>query len=194
MKKDVLVRPFTDVKSRPGHGGKQLHYLETASVIERLNEASDHTFSFELVKYELLEAEVIVTGRMTLDGVVKMDVGSANITRDASGAEVSVGDDVKAAVSDCVKRCARLYGCGLHLYQQESPAVPRSAAGPPSRVEDRLTSRQLGALQAACRRKGWSSSHLTALVDERFGKNNPQALTRSEASTLISELSGTNGH
>jgi hypothetical protein len=32
------------------------------------------------------------------------------------------------------------------------------------------------------------------MVDERFGKNNPQALTRTEASSLISELTAANGH
>jgi hypothetical protein len=105
-----------------------------------------------------------------------------------------VGDDVKAGVSDCIKRCARLFGIGLELYGA-APArqAPRAEEQPP-RVDDRLTSRQLAALQSACRRKGWSSSNLSALASERYGKNNPQMLTRTEASNLISELTGTNGH
>jgi hypothetical protein len=32
------------------------------------------------------------------------------------------------------------------------------------------------------------------MSDERFHKNNVQALTRAEASALLSELSGLNGH
>ena len=129
MKIDVLTRPFPpdQVKQRPGQGGKVLSYVPTHFVLERLNLASDHTFAFELVKYELLENEVIVTGRLTLDGVIKMDVGSANITRDSGGAEVSVGDDVKAAVSDCIKRCARLFGCGVQHWNESAAATPAHA-------------------------------------------------------------------
>ncbi len=40
----------------------------------------------------------------------------------------------------------------------------------------------------------WSNDHLSTLVDERFGKESPQVLTRSEARSLISELTGANGH
>ncbi len=197
MKKDVLTRPFApeQVKTRPGHGGKQLHYLETASVIERLAEASEHTWSFELVRYELLADEVIVTGKLTLDGVVKMDVGSSSITRDSSGKEVSVGDDTKSAVSDCIKRCARLFCIGLELYGgAPTSQAARSEVRPAIRSDERLTSRQLATINSACRRKGWAQSNLTALVGERFGKGAPEALTRSEASSLISELTGSNGH
>lgn len=197
MKKEALLRPFpaAQVKTRTGNGGKQLHYLATASVIERLNEASEHMWSFEVVRYELLADEVIVTGKLTLDGVVKMDIGSSSITRDSSGKEISVGDDTKSGVSDCIKRCARLFGIGLELYGAATPAAaPRSEERPAPRAAERLTSRQLAALQSACRRKGWAQSNLTSLVGERFGKGAPEALTRSEASSLISELTGSNGH
>jgi hypothetical protein len=170
-----------------------LSYVPTHFILERLNLASDHTFAFELVKYELLENEVIVTGRLTLDGVIKMDVGSASITRDSAGVEVSVGDDVKAGVSDCIKRCARLFGCGVQHWNDTAVATPPHARATHPRVDDRLTSRQLGALQGACRRRGWPSDRLSALVDERYGKPRAELLTRSEASTLLSELAGANG-
>jgi hypothetical protein len=196
MKKDVLTRPFApeQVKSRPGQGGKSLSYIETHAVIARLNEAADFEWSFEVTKHEVLADEVIVLGRLTIDGVAKMAFGGSTVTRDNSGKEVSLADDLKSASSDCTKKCASLFGIGLELYGG-APAgqAPRSDERPAPRVDDRLTSRQLAALQSACRRKGWSSNHLTALVDERYGKNNPQALTRSEASNLISELTGTNG-
>jgi len=197
MKIDVLTRPFApeQVKTRPGQGGKSLSYVETHAVIARLNEAADFEWSFEVTKHEVMADEVIVLGRLTIDGVTKMAFGGSSVTRDNSGKEVSLADDLKSASSDCTKKCASLFGIGLELYGAAPAALgPRSEERPAPRVDDRLTSRQLAALQSACRRKGWSSNHLTTLTDERFGKANPQMLTRSEASSLISEITGTNGH
>jgi hypothetical protein len=123
-----------------------------------------------------------------------MAFGGSSVTRDTSGRE-ALADTLKASASDALKKAATLFGIGLELYGG-APAgqAPRSEERPAPRDDDRLTSRQLDALQAACRRKGWSSANLTALVDERYGKATPQALTRREASSLLSELSGSNGH
>jgi len=200
VKKDVLVRPFdaTQVKTRPGHG-KSLSYVETHAVIARLNEAADFDWSFEVVKYEVMAAEVLVLGKLTIDGITKMAFGGSSVTQDNSGKEVSLADDLKAATSDALKKASSLYGVGLEQLwgggaTAASGPAPRPEERPSPRTDDRLTPRQLTALQSACRRKGWSGDRLTALTDERFGKATPQMLTRSEASSLISELTGSNGH
>ena len=197
MKKEVLTRPFApgQIRTRKGQGGKSLSYVETHAVIARLNEAADFDWSFEVVRSESLAEEVIVLGKLTIDGITKMAFGGSSVTRDNSGKEVSLADDLKAATSDAIKKTASLFGIGLELYGASPQApVPRSEERSAPRADDRLTSRQLATLQSACRRKGWGASHLTALVDERFGKNNPQLLTRSEASSLISDLTSANGH
>ena len=193
MNREVLTRPFTpaQIKTRPGPGGKHFRYLETSSVIERLNETGD-PWSFEVIKYELLEDEVIVTGKLTLDGVAKMDIGSASITRDTAGVEISVGDDVKAGVSDCIKRCARLFGCGLHLYSTEPAHAALPARGGPESI-DRITQRQLQAIHAHARRRGIALPELGAMLLERTGKDAPQSLTRREASGVLDVLSSANG-
>jgi hypothetical protein len=199
MKKDALIRPFAaeQVKTRPGQGGKSLSYVETHAVIARLNEASDFEWNFEVVKHEVLADEVIVLGRLTIDGITKMAFGGSSVTRDNSGKEVSLADDLKAATSDALKKASSLYGVGLEqLWGGGAAAVPaaRSEERAAPRSEERLTSRQLAALHSACRRKGWAQSNLASIVGERFGKSAPEALTRSEASSLLSELSGLNGH
>jgi Rad52/22 family double-strand break repair protein len=197
VNREVMCRPFPAeaIRSRPGQHGRTLSYVNVGKVLERLHEACN-AVAFEVLRHEILETEVIVVGRLTADGIVNVDFGTAPITLDADGRALSVGDDLKAASSDCIKRCARLLGCPLDLNAQVErtvPAPPKPRAPPPA-PDDRLTSRQLAALQAACRRRGWSSARLTTMVDERFGKNNPQALTRTEASSLISELTAANGH
>ncbi len=197
MKKDALVRPFApeQIRTRPGQGGKSLSYVETHAVIARLNEAADFDWSFEVAKHEVLADEVIVLGKLTIDGITKMAFGGSSVTRDNSGKEVSLADDLKAATSDAIKKTASLFGIGLELYCGAAAGqAPRSEERAVPRSDERLTSRQLAALHSACRRKGWAQSNLASLVGERFGKNAPEALTRTEASSLISELTGSNGH
>jgi hypothetical protein len=126
-----------------------------------------------------------------------MAFGGSGVTRDSSGKEMSIADDLKAATSDAIKKTASLFGCGLEMYGAAPSAPSRSRMAdqtPAPRTEDRLTNRQLAALQAASRRRGWSAAQLSAMSQERFRKNNVQALTRAEASALLSELSGLNGH
>jgi hypothetical protein len=200
MKKDILTRPFPpeQLRTRRGQNGKQFSYVEAHTVVTRLNEATDYEWTFEVLKHEILADEVIVLGRLVIDGVAKMAFGGSSVTRDSSGKEMSIADDLKAASADATKKAASLFGCGLELYGAAPSASPRPRAAedgpPPPRTEDRLTPRQLSALQAASRRRGWSAAQLSAMSDERFQKNNIQALTRAEASALLSELSGLNGH
>jgi hypothetical protein len=200
MKKDILTRPFPpeQLRTRRGQNGKQFSYVEAHTVVTRLNEATDFEWTFEVVRHEILADEVIVLGRLVIDGIAKMAFGGSSVTRDSSGKEMSIADDLKAATSDAIKKTASLFGCGLEMYGAAPSASSRARTNEerpaPTPAEDRLTSRQLAAIQTAQRRRGWSAAQLSAMSDERFKKNNVQALTRAEASALLSELSGLNGH
>jgi hypothetical protein len=200
LKKDVLTRPFApeQLRTRRGTNGKQFSYVEAHTVVTRLNEATDLEWAFEVVRHEILSDEVIVLGRLVIDGIAKMAFGGSSVTRDSSGKEMSIADDLKAATSDAIKKAASLFGCGLEMYGATASVSPRPRPaenrGSPVGNEDRLTSRQLAAIQSAQKRRGWSAGQLAAMSEERFQKNNVQALTRAEASALLSELSGLNGH
>jgi len=135
---DALTRPFdpAQIRQREGRGGKMLDYLETHAVITRLNEAFSGAWSFEAVEYKTLEGEIVVRGRLTAQGITKEQFGSSDVHRHKGqdgekGAPVSIGDDLKAAASDALKKAATLFGVGLHLYdrpqagqrpQQQRPA------------------------------------------------------------------------
>jgi hypothetical protein len=195
MDRNILTRPFPPelVKQRPGRNGKQLRYIETHAVIARLSEGCD-SWSFEVIEHQVLDAEVIVLGRLTADGVVKCAFGGSTITRERSGEVISIADDLKSAASDALKKCSTLLSIGLELYagaaahQQERPKTLASVP-----IDHRVTTRQLSALQSASRRRGIGQDGLVALVRERAGKETITALTKGEASSLISELTGTNG-
>lgn len=208
MKADVLRRPFApeQVKQRQGQGGKTLSYIETHAVIARLNEGLD-AWSFEIVRHEIFEEEVVVVGKLTADGIIKMSFGGSALTRDRDGQCVSIADDLKSAGSDALKKAASLLGVALELYgggpdveRTQQQARPREAEerrpAETSRLEpgERLTQRQLAAIHGAARRKNMVRGGLDRFVHDRTGKQRPELLSRREASDLISELMGSNGH
>ncbi len=78
--------------------------------------------------------------------------------------------------------------------------VPQAApqarpAQPPAPSRNRLTSKQLGAIQAIARKLGYDPQGLRAFVKQQFGAQ-PEFLTQDQASKLISAMSAQagNGH
>ncbi len=136
MNRELLEKPFapTQIKQRKGRNGL-LDYVEGHSVIHRLNEALEGAWSFEIVHHEIREEEVLVLGKLTAGETVKMQFGVSQVTREReSGQPVSLGDDLKAAGTDCLKKCATCLGVGLHLYAEKPiggrAAVARNVAAP----------------------------------------------------------------
>lgn len=119
MNREILEKRFAQslIKSRKGRGNKTLAYLETCAVIKRLNDAFDGEWSFRVLDHKLNDKEVYVLGELTADGVSKQQFGGVDIKfyKDDRG-PISIGDDLKSATSDCIKKCATLFGVGLHLY------------------------------------------------------------------------------
>ena len=98
MNREQLERPFApaQIRQRKGRNGL-LDYVEGHSVIQRLNEALEGAWSFEIVHHEIREEEVLVLGKLTAEGIIKMQFGGSQVTREReSGALVSLGDDLKA--------------------------------------------------------------------------------------------------
>jgi hypothetical protein len=149
MNRQLLEKPFEpgQIRQRKGRNGL-LDYVEGHSVIQRLNEALEGAWSFEIVQHEVREDEVLVLARLSAGGLVKMNFGVSQVTREReSGAFVSLGDDLKAAATDALKKCATFLGVGLHLYADKpiggrapaargvpAPPKPPPAPRPPIRV------------------------------------------------------------
>ena len=148
MNRILLEKPFepAQIRQRKGRNGV-LDYVEGHNVIHRLNEALDGAWSFEITHHELREDEVVVLGKLSTESVTKMQFGVSQVTREkGSGAMVSLGDDLKAAATDALKKCATFLGVGLPLYGDRPlggrgsdtrpgfapprPPVPRAPSGP----------------------------------------------------------------
>lgn len=119
MNREVLERQFEEhqLKTKVGTFGNMVSYIKGGAIIARLNEAFDGNWSFDVIEHKILEDEIIVLGKLTAEGISKTQFGNSRITRNRDNGEiVSIGDDLKAAATDSLKKCATLLGVGLYLY------------------------------------------------------------------------------
>lgn len=127
INRELLEKQFTNgqVKTRIGNFGKKIDYVDTQLVIQRLNDSFDDFWSFKVLEHTILDNEVIVLGELSTAGISKQQFGTSSITKNArTGVTVSIGDDLKAAASDSLKKCASLMGVALHIYGDSLPDQP----------------------------------------------------------------------
>jgi len=211
MNRELLEKPFApeQIKRRQGTNGDVLDYIEGCAVIQRLNECFDAEWIFEIQDHRVYDDEVVVLGKLTLQGISKSQFGKSRITRSKKdNSIISLGDDLKAAATDCLKKCATLFGVGLHLYfdvPQTTSNGNGNGNGPGSGNGEhrsngfqghgsdsgRLTARQLSAIFSMAKARGWSNKQVRDFSQEMFGKL-PDFLSKNEASAVIQHLQG--GH
>ena len=216
MNRALLEKPFepSQIKQRQGKFGHILDYVEGHVVTSRLNEAFESNWSFEIVKYRIIKdpGEVLVLGKLTAEGVIKMAFGSKEIERNKdTKAIISLGDDLKAASTDALKKAASLLGVGLYLYSDQRPnGTPESGhpekqdKGKPTENEKnqpgpknepgttgdnggRLTNKQLAMIFAVGKSKGLQAKEIKDKALATFSKN-LNFLTKAEASIFINAL------
>jgi len=119
----LLEHPFrpNQVKLKDG-----LAYVEGATVIQRLNDVlGTGNWSFQILEGPLqLENEALVKGRLRvrMNGkwITREDFGAHEYRRNRNTKQILFeGDTIKAAVTDCIKRCAHQLGVGPHLYSPD---------------------------------------------------------------------------
>src|SRR5690606_36663246 len=185
MDRDRLTAPFPPelIRTRPGQHGKQLSYVPTWAIIARLNEVCDN-WSFTIEEHQEWEGtEVVVLGRLEIGGVAKNAFGGSSVSKDKEGNILSLGDDLKAASSDALKKAASLFGVPIDGGQRESmnreAPRPSERQAPQARATtshatrkpnpeplpqgptDGETVRQLTAIHAASRRRGFDRHRLS---------------------------------
>jgi hypothetical protein len=215
--REVLEKPFPPevIKQREGSFGRTLDYVEAWAVIARLTEAFDGDWSFDIQSYRILDEEVIALGKLAANGLIKSQFGSAAITRAKdTGKAVSLGDDIKAAATDALKKCATLMGVALYLYngngvvssgaaknpQTEANGVycgagsgnlPSGGSGAGTSSQEkgngRISTRQLNFVLKLGKNIGWTSKELNEEALKAFGVK-LDFLSVKEASAFIDIL------
>ena len=122
--------PKEAIRTRQGRGGRVLLYTDGAYVIRTLNEAFGHNWDLEADNEEIFwfnekpfeaKCRVKLTVRIGDTSITKMQYGCQPIEMLSNGtAPVSIGDALKGAATDGLKKCASLLGIALDLYDSDS--------------------------------------------------------------------------
>jgi hypothetical protein len=220
MKKEIiqiLKRPFGQelIRHRQGHDGKQLDYVPVQYYLDRLHEAFDHDWSFELTRREIIGDQILVEVKLTAAGLIKTGIGGAAITRGEDNKTVlALADDIKMAEADAMKRACRLLGIGGELYATEqdddggiisNPPPPNGNhrqdgphSQPPSPLppRERLTNAQLKGIKDRVKAQGLDPAGVRRQIKTTYGVE-VEYLNRRQASEVITGLDAnkpTNGN
>lgn len=130
----ALSEPFPkEVERILRKGGTSLTYIPVSEVITRLNKVIGvDMWSYEIIKCERdsldpdfvvahvrLTATFVPTDDAPSITIVKDGIGGQKIKRTKSGDIVDLGDEMKGAVSDALKKAAQHFGVGLYLARSE---------------------------------------------------------------------------
>ena len=135
----MLSEPFPPEMERElRKGGAALVYIPVSEVITRLNKVIGvDSWSFEIISCgrDTLDPDYIVAHiRMTwyseapFGYVTRDGIGGQKIKRTKAGDIVDLGDEMKGAVSDALKKAAQTMGVGLYLARSEEAMYAESNA------------------------------------------------------------------
>jgi hypothetical protein len=121
--------PAQYVKARPAKGGGTWDYVTGGYVKKCLNLMFGWDWDFEILDEKILFGEAIVKGKLTCRSngkeIVKMQFGNKDIMykrdvdKDGNRIPLSIGNDLKAATTDCLKKCAAEIGIASDIYNKE---------------------------------------------------------------------------
>lgn len=114
----ALGKPFPRecISHRKGGGGKDLSYYQGHTIIHRLNDATGGNWSFSILR-EWTETEAsgrvihITHGCLTIPGLGAREQFGVQLIAPNGGEDM-----YKGGPTDCLKKCASLFGVGLELY------------------------------------------------------------------------------
>jgi len=130
----ALSEPFPrEVERQLKKGGASLTYIPVSEVITRLNKvlgvdmwsyevvscARDSLDPDYIVAHVRLTATFVPTDSAPTLTVVKDGIGGQKIKRTRAGDIVDLGDEMKGAVSDALKKAAQHLGVGIYLARSE---------------------------------------------------------------------------
>lgn len=125
--------PKQYVHKRPAKGGGDWDYVTGGYVKKCLNLMFGWDWDFEILDEKIIHGEAIVKGKLTCRSngktIVKMQFGNKDIVYKKQNSEeiskgferipLSIGNDLKSAATDCLKKCASEIGIASDIYNKE---------------------------------------------------------------------------
>lgn len=138
--------PKQYVHKRPAKGGGEWEYVTGGYVQKVLNLMFGFDWSFEIMDEKILHGEAIVKGKLTCNSggksIVKMQYGNKDIIFKKASKEgeerqpLSIGNDLKAAATDSLKKCAAQIGIAADIYNKLDFKEVNVSVNPPIEIED----------------------------------------------------------
>jgi len=116
--------PKQYVHDRPAKGGGTWKFVSGGYIKKCLNLMFGFRWSFEIISEQVIGKQVIVKGRLTCHtnsgDIIKMQYGRKDIIcRKNSDEFLDIGNDMKAAATDCLKKCASEIGIAADIYNAD---------------------------------------------------------------------------
>lgn len=200
--------PKEFIKQRVGRGGMTLDYVETGYVIRKLNEIFNGMWDFEIEDQQVGKEQVWVKGKLTVwlmkeVKIVKTQYGGHPIAKDrTTGAVIDIGDTLKAAASDSLKKCASMLGIAQDIYFPQLDVVlngkeSEEVVAAPVPLEEELAStgkkqRIFGMYDGLAKKKGVEKpdpEKCKEWVKAQYGLASFNDLTDKQASEIVAKLS-----
>lgn len=115
--------PKAAIRTRPAKGGGYWNYVSGSYMKKRLNMLFGWNWDFEIISEQILveAGEVVVKGKLTCRSngatIVKMQYGNKDIVfKKGTQTPLSIGNDLKAAATDALKKCAAEIGIAQDVY------------------------------------------------------------------------------
>lgn len=122
----ILKRtPKQYIKQRPAKGGGTWSYVTAGYVKKCLNIMFGWDWDFEILTEQVISGSVVVKGKLTCRSngrqIIKTQFGSKEIMfrKDKPDQPLNIGNDFKAAASDCLKKCASDIGIAADVYNAD---------------------------------------------------------------------------
>ena len=141
LKQLLKKTPAQYVHSRPAKGGGTWDYVTGGYVKKVLNIMFGWQWSFEIVDEKILHGEVVVKGRLTCTSngitISKMQYGNKDIIcKKGTDTPLSIGNDMKAAATDALKKCAAELGIAADIYNKLDFKEVNVYVEPEIKIED----------------------------------------------------------
>ena len=193
------------IKKRKGRGGMLFDYVDVGYVIEQLNvlfafnwdwkQITDDT-SPEYIRMSIDIGQFIVKGQLVVRGkngqcVVKEGNGRSEIKylredekdKDKKRIPLDIGNDLKGAWSDCLKKCASKLGIALDIYSGE--VTRRQDSQNP---EGDITEEGRKRLEVLANEAGIGHSGLKKIIGEMYDYSSTKDIKRKHFKEISEKL------
>ena len=121
----LLTEPFpAEMERTLNKGGVSLVYIPVSEVINRMNKIIGvENWSYQVKTWQQLGTSIVahVTLTVEIDGktIMRDGVGGQKIKLTKSQEPLDIGDELKGAVSDALKKASQTLGIGLYLARSD---------------------------------------------------------------------------